>query len=115
MQKVILGEAGIEDAGEANLAGAIQQLSKEDYEKYLKAACKSADINIKDLSVEQMESALRQSFEVSDARLMQLAEKRGEAVRDVLLSDDRVEAGRVFMENAKMTDQPRVNFELEAE
>jgi hypothetical protein len=115
MQKVILGEAGIEDAGEANLAGAIQQLSKEDYEKYLKAACKSADINIKDLSVEQMESALRQSFEVSDARLMQLAEKRGEAVRDVLLSDDRIEAGRVFMENAKMTDGPRVNFELEAE
>jgi hypothetical protein len=115
MQKVILGEAGIEDVGEANLTGAIQQLSKEDYEKYLKAACKSADINIKDLSVEQMESALRQSFEVSDARLMQLAEKRGEAVRDVLLSDDRIEAGRVFMENAKMTDGPRVNFELEAE
>jgi hypothetical protein len=46
---------------------------------------------------------------------MQLAEKRGEAVRDVLLSDDRVEAGRVFMENAKMNDEPRVNFELEAE
>lgn len=115
MQKLILEEAGLKDVPDVDLSGQIGQLPEEDYEKHLRAACKSADVNIEDLSVEEMENALRQSFEVPDSRLMQLAEKRGTAVRDVLFADDRIEAGRVFMENAEINDQPRVDFELEAE
>ncbi|MBA2880631.1 hypothetical protein HNR65_000949 [Desulfosalsimonas propionicica] len=90
-------------------------LSEEEYEKILKKLCKSADIEIKDMSVPDMEAAFKQTIEIPDTRLRQLAVQRGSRVQSALLADDRIEAGRVFMESPKIADQPRVEFELEAE
>jgi hypothetical protein len=92
-----------------------QPLSDKEYEKILKKLCKNADISVKDLSVAQMEAALRQTIEIPNTRLRQLADQRGDQVRNALLADDRIKSGRVFMVSPEITDQPRVEFELEAE
>jgi hypothetical protein len=105
LEKRVMAEKGSDE----------QPLSDKEYEKILKKLCKKADIKVADMSVAQMEAALRQTIEIPDTRLQQLADQRGEQVRNALLADERIEAGRVFMESPEITDQPRVEFELEAE
>ncbi|MCF8037098.1 MAG: DUF748 domain-containing protein [Desulfobacteraceae bacterium] len=87
---------------------------EQEYEKYLKAACKTADIDTDDLSVAEMEAALKQTIEIPEQRLTELARLRGKTVRDYLLEKGRIKAERIFLENPQMADNPRVEFELEA-
>jgi len=110
-----LQQQEIEKRVRAEKGNGEQPLSDKEYEKILKKLCKNADISVKDLSVAQMEAALRQTIEIPNTRLRQLADQRGERVRNALLADDRIKSGRVFMVSPEITDQPRVEFELEAE
>ncbi|MBS3754941.1 MAG: DUF748 domain-containing protein [Desulfobacterales bacterium] len=87
---------------------------EQEYEKYLKAACRTADIDTEDLSAAEMEAALRQTIEIPEQQLTDLARKRGKTLRDHLLEKGRIKAERIFLENPQMTDKPRVEFELKA-
>ena len=105
LEKRVIAEKGTDE----------QPLSDKEYEKILKKLCRKADISVADMSVAEMEAAFRQTIEILNTRLRQLADQRGERVRSALLADERIEAGRVFMVSPEITDQPRVEFELEAE
>ncbi len=88
---------------------------EQEYEKSLKAACKTADIDTDDLSVAEMAAALKQTIEIPEQQLTALARQRGKIVRDDLLEKGRIKAERIFLENPQMADNPWVEFELETE
>ncbi|HPC86252.1 MAG TPA: DUF748 domain-containing protein [Smithellaceae bacterium] len=80
-------------------------IGQAEYEKYLTLAYKAAKFSkprtvlgiAKDLPPKEMERLLFDNTVVTDADLEQLASRRVQAVREQLLKDGKVEAGRVFI------------------
>ncbi|MDD4092153.1 MAG: DUF748 domain-containing protein, partial [Smithellaceae bacterium] len=104
-------------------------IGQAEYEKYLTLAYKAAKFSkprtalgiAKSLPPKEMEKLLYDNTTVTDADLEQLASRRAQAVREQLLKDGKVEAGRVFIVQPK-TKTPakkdkvkdsRVDFKLQ--
>jgi len=84
-------------------------IGQAEYEKYLTLAYKAAKFSkprtalgiAKSLPPKEMEKLLFDNTIVTDADLEQLASRRAQAVREQLLKDGKVEAGRVFIVQPK--------------
>ena len=81
------------------------KIEPQEYEKYLRRAYKEAKfpkprnfIGIaKDLPVEEMEKLMLANIQVADDDLVQLANQRGQAVKDALTQGGGIDPGRVFL------------------
>ena len=86
------------------------RIEPQDYEKYLRRAYKEAKFpkprNFigmqKDLPVEEMEKLMLTSTTVSDDDLVQLANQRGQAVKEALTRGGEVAVERVFLVAPKL-------------
>ena len=103
-------------------------ISRSEYEKYLTLAYKAADIPKprtalgvpKSQTPQEMEKLLQNHIIVADNDLRQLAESRGQTVRQELLEGGKIEAGRLFLvkpsslspEKKDKVKDSRVNFKL---
>ena len=104
------------------------QITPQEYEKYLKQTYDAGKFtkprNIlgiaKKLPVAEMEKLLLNNIEVTDSDLRQLAARRAQAVKELLLQPGNVDAGRVFIvepktlspEKKELVKNSRVNFKL---
>ncbi|NMG45784.1 DUF748 domain-containing protein [Aromatoleum toluvorans] len=80
-------------------------LTPEEYATWLKKVYRDADFKrprnaiglLKDLPVAEMEALILANTKVDDEALRQLAQQRGQAIKDKLLADGKVPAERVFL------------------
>jgi hypothetical protein len=85
------------------------QITQDEYLKYLTKAYKKEPFPkprnivglLKNLPQEEMETLMFTHIEVTDDDLHELAKQRAAAVRDYLLQEGQLEAGRVFLVEAK--------------
>jgi len=88
------------------------QIDAAEYEKYLERAYKAAKFpkprNVigltKDLPKEEMEKLMLTNTQVSDDDLLELANQRGQAAKDVLTREEKVALERVFLLAPKPAD-----------
>lgn len=86
------------------------QLAPEQYEEMLREVYGDADFKrprnaiglLKDLPVPEMEALMLAHIEVTDAALQQLAQRRGQAVRDKLVGEGGIASERIFLLGAKV-------------
>ncbi|ESP62602.1 putative exported protein [Smithella sp. ME-1] len=104
------------------------QLSNEEYGKYLKKTYDNGKVTkprnfigiAKKIPAEEMEKLLLNSIEVTDSDLRQLAARRAQNVKELLLQSGNIDAGRVFIvepktlspEKKEKVKDSRVNFKL---
>jgi len=104
------------------------QLTPQEYEKYLKKTYDAGKFTkprnfvgiAKKIPAEDMEKLLLNSIEVTDSDLRQLAERRAQNVRELLLQSGNVDASRIFIvesktlspEKKEKVKDSRVNFKL---
>ena len=97
------------DRGETPAAPEAISIPQAEYEKYLTLAYKAAKFSkprtalgiAKSLPPPEMEKLLYDNTTVTDSDLAELASGRTQAVREQLLKDGKVEAGRVFIVQPK--------------
>jgi hypothetical protein len=81
------------------------QIDPAEYEKYLERAYKAAKFpkprNVlgftKDLPKEEMEKLMLTNTQITDGDLLELANQRGQAAKDAITRDNKVELERVFL------------------
>jgi flagellar motor protein MotB len=104
------------------------QLTPQEYEKYLKKTYDAGKFTkprnfigiAKKIPAEDMEKLLLNSIEVTDSDLRQLAERRAQNVKELILQPGNVDASRVFIVEPKILSpekkdkvkDSRVNFKL---
>ena len=104
------------------------KLSAQEYDKYLKQAYRAATFtkprNIlgmqKDLPPAEMEKLMMANIEITDSDLRQLAAKRAQSVRELILKSGDIAADRIFIvepktlvpEKKEKIKNSRVNFKL---
>jgi outer membrane protein OmpA-like peptidoglycan-associated protein len=104
------------------------QLTREEYEKYLKKTYDDGKFTkprnflgiAKKIPAEEMEKLLLNSIEVTDSDLRQLAARRAQNVKELLLQSGNIDASRVFIvepktfspEKKEKVKDSRVNFKL---
>jgi uncharacterized protein involved in outer membrane biogenesis len=104
------------------------QLSQQEYDKYLKQAYRAAKFskprNIlgmqKDIPATEMEKLMLTNIEVTDSDLHQLAARRTQSVKELLLKSGDIAAERIFIvepktlapEKKEKVKDSRVNFKL---
>ncbi|MFZ1037523.1 MAG: DUF748 domain-containing protein [Smithella sp.] len=114
--------------GEQPVAFAQIKLSAQEYDKYLKQAYRAATFtkprNIlgmqKDLPPAEMEKLMMANIEITDSDLRQLAAKRAQNVRELILKSGDIAADRIFIveprtlvpEKKEKVKDSRVNFKL---
>lgn len=114
--------------GEQPVAFAQIKLSAQEYDKYLKQAYRAASFskprNIlgmqKDLPPTEMEKLMMANIEITDSDLRQLAAKRAQSVRELILKSGDIAADRIFIvepktlvpEKKENIKNSRVNFKL---
>jgi hypothetical protein len=114
--------------GERSVPMADLIVPPDEYEKYVTMAYEKADFpkprnefgQIKALPVTEMEKLLYTHIQIGENALRQLAVDRAIRVKDYLIEDGRVEAGRVFTtepslqvpDTEKKRTNNRVNFKL---
>ena len=114
--------------GEQPVALAQIKLSAQEYDKYLKQAYHAASFskprNIlgmqKNLPPAEMEKLMLANIEVTDSDLRQLAAKRAQSVKEMLLKSGDIAADRIFIvepktlmpEKKEKIKNSRVNFKL---
>ena len=114
--------------GEQPVAFAQIKLSAQEYDKYLKQAYRTASFskprNIlgmqKDLPPAEMEKLMLANIEVTDSDLRQLAVKRAQSVKEILLKSGDIAADKIFIvepktlvpEKKEKIKNSRVNFKL---
>jgi uncharacterized protein involved in outer membrane biogenesis len=114
--------------GEQPVAFAQIKLSAQEYDKYLKQAYHAASFskprNIlgmqKNLPPAEMEKLMLANIEVTDSDLRQLAAKRAQSVKEMLLKSGDIAADRIFIvepktlvpEKKEKIKNSRVNFKL---
>ena len=114
--------------GEQPVAFAQIKLSAQEYDKYLKQAYRAATFtkprNIlgmqKDLPPAEMEKLMMANIEITDSDLRQLAAKRAQNVRELILKSGDIAADRIFIveprtlvpEKKEKVKNSRVNFKL---
>ncbi|MFZ3156267.1 MAG: hypothetical protein WA124_02050, partial [Smithella sp.] len=104
------------------------QLTPQEYEKYLKKTYDAGKFTkprnfigiAKKIPAEDMEKLLLNSIEVTDSDLRQLAERRAQNVKELILQPGNVDASRMFIVEPKILSpekkdkvkDSRVNFKL---
>lgn len=104
------------------------QFTNEEYGKYLKKTYDDGKFTkprnfiglAKKIPAEEMEKLLLNSIEVTDSDLRQLAARRAQNVKELLLQSGNIDAGRVFIvepktlspEKKEKVKDSRVNFKL---
>ena len=104
------------------------QLTREEYEKYLKITYDDGKFTkprnflgiAKKIPAEEMGKLLLNSIEVTDSDLRQLAARRAQNVKELLLQSGNIDASRVFIvetktlspEKKEKVKDSRVNFKL---
>ncbi|WP_415719282.1 DUF748 domain-containing protein [Maridesulfovibrio sp.] len=99
-------------------------ISEEEYPEYLEEAYKDATFErptnflgvVVAQSVPVMEKALREHIIITDTQLADLARRRAEKVRSILVEQSGIDAGRVFLKGVSATGKgsgPRVEIGLQ--
>jgi flagellar motor protein MotB len=104
------------------------KLTQQEYDKYLKQVYRAAKFDKprnflgmqKDIPAAEMEKLMLANIEVTDSDLRQLAAKRAQNVRDLILQSGDIDAGRIFIVEPKTlvpekkdnVKDSRVNFKL---
>ncbi|NOT58074.1 MAG: DUF748 domain-containing protein, partial [Deltaproteobacteria bacterium] len=96
-----------DEAAQAEEGDALDRvtIAQEEYLKYLTLAYKNESFPkprnmiglAKDLPQEEMENLILTHIEVTDDDLPELAKRRAQAVREYLLSEGKLDAGRIFL------------------
>jgi flagellar motor protein MotB len=119
-------ETSAKDEQQADLD--IIKLTQQEYDKYLKQVYRAAKFDKprnflgmqKDIPSGEMEKLMLANIEVTDSDLRQLAAKRAQNVRDLILQSGDIDAGRIFIvepktlvpEKKEKVKDSRVNFKL---
>ncbi|WP_419784417.1 DUF748 domain-containing protein [Maridesulfovibrio sp.] len=116
----------LELEGDENAPASVEDvvISGEEYPEYLEAAYKDATFerptNFLGIVVAQpvpdMEKALRDNITITDTQLADLARRRAETVRTILVDHSGIDAGRVFLKGMSATGKgsgPRVEIGLQ--
>ena len=116
----------LELEGDENAPASVDDvvISEEEFPEYLEMAYKAATFerptNFLGVVVAQpvadMEKALRENINVTDTQLADLARRRAELVRTILVEQSGIDAGRVFLKGMSATGKgsgPRVEIGLQ--
>lgn len=116
----------LELEGDENAPESVDEvnITAEEYPEYLEEVYKDEPFEkprnviglVKTLPVPEMEKAVREHIEITPTDLSQLARKRAEKVRDILISEKGVEAERIFLKDSMQVKAqsagPRVELGL---
>lgn len=91
------------------------KLTENQYQACLISACKKAGIKVSGVSAKELEQKLKSLIVISGQELLNLARKRGDAVRDAIRKENKIKPARVFLTNPRTGSSPRVVFKLKAE
>jgi hypothetical protein len=116
-EKQLLAERSKKDA-EKNPVASLTEIAREDYEKLLAKAYRSAKFEkpkgllgiAKSLPDAEMEELIKKNISITDDELRALAKERAEAVMDHLTLQGQVAAGRLFLvESPGLTPDKKEN------
>ena len=91
-------------------------LEPDDYKKFLWKAYKEADFEkpknmigmVKKLPPEEMEQAIRDNIQITDADLRILARQRAQKVKESIVASGKVEPGRLFIVEADTLEPEKI-------
>ncbi|NOY70646.1 MAG: DUF748 domain-containing protein [Deltaproteobacteria bacterium] len=90
-------------------------LTEKEYQACLVSACQNAGIKVSGLSQKEQELRLKSLIVISDQELLELAQKRGDVVRDAIRKEKKIKPARIFLTNPRTGPNPRVLFKLKTD